>query len=166
MGKKVDAITKELDQLTKMCQRSLHEANMRMQSFEQLNGTLFECNKELIARVMTLQKEGKVGSDVIELADGDKDAVLFLKTHYEMKDNAFSVLADLGKAITLLEAYYKRIRIVQKRIKDLISDRKIGIASSKSLPHLAKCEKAIGELEECVMLVIRDSKSLKSVWRL
>ena len=160
MGKKVDAVTKELDQLTGMCQKSLHEAAMRWQTFENLNGTLFDCNKALIERVMKLQKQGKVGSDVIELANGDQEAVLYLKTHDEMRGNAVVALKDYMKALALLEAYNKRIAVVQKNIKNLISDRVIGAKAAKSLPLLQKSEKAIASLATCVDKVIRESKNL------
>ena len=146
MGKKVDAVAKELDQLTSMCQKSLHDAAMRWQTFEQLNGSLFDCNKSLLARVMALQKEGKVGSDIIELADGDKEAAWYIKTHFTMRGNAVVALKDYKKAIALLGTYSKRITVVQKNIKGLISDREIGIKSAKSLPRLAKCEKEIAKL--------------------
>ncbi len=136
---------------------------MRMQTFEQLHGVLIECNTDLIVRVMKLKKEGKVGSDVIELADGDQEAVNLLKAHYDMKGNQRRALNELKKPIALLEAYHKRIIIVQNRIADLISDREIGVKSAKSLPILRKSKKSIGNLADTVLMTIQDSKSLPAI---
>lgn len=160
MGKKVDAVTKELDQLTRMCENSLHQAAMRWQTFEQCNAQLFDCNKTLIERVMALQKGGKVGSDVYELADGDQEAAWYLKMHSDLRGSAVAALGEYRKAVTLLDAYGKRMTVVQKNIKGLISDREIGVKSAKSLPLLQKCEKEIANLAASVDKVIQESKSM------
>lgn len=160
MGKKVDAVTKELEQLTTMCVNSLHDAAMRWQTFEQCNSKLFDCNMDLLKRIKVLEKQGKVGSDIHEMADGDKEAAWYLKMHSDLRGSAVAALSGYKKAITLLVAYDKRITVVIKSIKGLITDRAIGLKSPKSLPLLQKTEKAITKLGTEVASVITLSNNM------
>jgi hypothetical protein len=164
MGVKVDAVTKELGQLTEMVTKSCHNASKQWINFEQCNSKLYECNGDLMKRLNVLIQQGKRALDIYALADGDREAVWYLKMQADLRDKAIDALAEYKKEIVLLKSYSKRIAMLQGRIADLIGDRTIGLKSAKSLPVLQNCKKVFAKMAVDVTALVDVSENMPKLY--
>ena len=160
MGSKVDAVTKESDQLTQMVAQSCHRANKQWLNFEQCNALLVDCHQGLMKRLDILMQQGKRELDVYALADGDQEAVSCLKLHVDLRSKAVESLAEYKTEIALLKAYGKRIQTLLVGIADLIGDRTIGVQSPKSLPILQRCKKTFANMADDIDKLVSSSENM------